>query len=113
MTRIFAIAAALLAALVTGAAFALAGGDDSLDVPTPGTDDRRAIDALAPDLSSLVSAFRREQQPDDVSVGSDAALANLDDAQPGEDPRLSRRLDLSDGTHAYMWPMADGVCWSA
>lgn len=103
-TRFTAIAAVLLASLGVAGAMAVAS-----DPPT----ERQRIAALAPGLDELVPAFARQQRESDkLPDNATQALEAFDDAQPGEDPSLSRRLAFSSGREAYVWPRANGVCYT-
>jgi hypothetical protein len=106
------ILSALVTISVLGTALALAsdgqGPESSGDDPAS-----TAVERIAPGLSELVAAFRRGQTSMDIAHGSSEALTDLGDRQPGEEPSLSRRLDLPEEQHAYLWPMRDGLCWSA
>jgi hypothetical protein len=75
--------------------------------------DRAAVERVSPELPELVSEFRRARNEADSIPGDPvAALRQTGDAQPGEDPTLSRRLELADGQRSYAWPMRNGVCYS-
>jgi hypothetical protein len=102
--RFSAIAAGLLASLGVAGAMAVAS-----DPPT----ERERIAAVAPGLADLVPAFARQQRESD-KLPDDAmqALETFDDSQPGEDPSLSRRLAFSSGREAFVWPRANGVCYT-
>jgi hypothetical protein len=107
------LVAAAVTALVIGVALAFAGGAETEDAPGAGAEtDRVVVDALAPGLADLVTAFRRRQSAEDILPGGDPveALKQIGDAQPGEAPTLARRLQPMGGGHVYVWPMADGVC---
>jgi hypothetical protein len=75
--------------------------------------DRTDVERVSPELPELVNSFRRARSETDNMPGDPvAALRQSGDAQPGEDPALSRRLELAGGQHAYAWPMRNGVCYS-
>src|SRR5215210_5360669 len=75
--------------------------------------DRADVERVSPELPGLVSEFRRARTETDNMPGDPvAALEESGDAQPGEDPALSRRLELAGGDHSYAWPMKNGVCYS-
>ena len=75
--------------------------------------DRTDVERVSPELPELLSAFRRPRLESDNMPGDPVtALRESGDAQPGEDPALSRRLELPDGKHSYAWPMTNGVCYS-
>lgn len=86
-------------------------------MPADGSDGRAAAGPpqVDPTTRALIAAFRREQTPADVMPGDPAsALRQTGDAQPGEDPSQSRRVDLPGAARpAYLWPMDGGVCHSA
>jgi hypothetical protein len=105
MARTRTSAAALLALTsVAGVALTSCGSADP---------DRAAVERVSPELPELVSEFRRARNEADSIPGDPvAALRQTGDAQPGEDPTLSRRLELADGQRSYAWPMRNGVCYS-
>jgi hypothetical protein len=107
--RLVSLGLAVVPAVVVGVALAVAGGGGS------GPPDRedRAVEQVAPGLPTLVAAFRRSQKEGDKIPGEDPlqALAQIG-SLPGENPLLSRRLELVGGYHAYVWPANDSVCYS-
>lgn len=112
MTRLVVVAGLVAPLVGLGVTLLITAGGNA-DAPVRSAADRAAIERVAPGLTSLIAAFRREQTPSDIPVGSANAIDELGDRQPGEDPGLARRLMLPDDQHAYIWPMNDGVCWSA
>jgi hypothetical protein len=70
--------------------------------------------AYGPDLAELIDAFARvERSHDELPGDFAAALAATGDAQPGEDPARSRRLDLPGDKDAFLWPASGGVCYAS
>jgi hypothetical protein len=68
-----------------------------------------------PETAATLGLFRRERTARDEMPGDPVAmLQQTGDAQQGEDPSLSRRVDVAGSTRpAFLWPMAKGVCYSA
>jgi hypothetical protein len=102
------LAAALVTILAVSVTLALAN-----DPPDSATEMRpSAVDSVAPGLSDLIQAFRRERTVRDVlSTNSAQSLELSGDATVGENPALSRRLELGEGRSAHVWPNKDGVCF--
>ena len=99
---------------VAGVALASAGGEERSAYPTPADTDRAAVERVSAKLPQLLGEFRRARHQSDRMPGDPVgALQSLGDAQPEENPALSRRLDLSGDQHVYAWPMRDGVCYSS
>jgi hypothetical protein len=74
--------------------------------------DRSAVDSVAPRLSRLLRPFRHERTERDVlSVNAAESLEESGDMTLGENPALSRRLDLGNGRSAHVWPNKEGVCF--
>jgi hypothetical protein len=95
----------VLAGAVIGAVSVLAAVDD---------EDGGQAHAGAVDLQTqeTLGVFRQARTSADDQPGDPAAdLRAVGDAQPGEDPTQSRRVDLPTGT-VYVWPMTGGVCAS-
>jgi hypothetical protein len=101
-------ATATVAGLAIGVAFALAHGDvartgRSVDA---GRDDERRAALLAP--------FRHFAEPADALPDSAiAAIETSADKQPGEDPGRSRIVRPAPGKTAFLWPMAEGLCYGS
>jgi hypothetical protein len=117
VTRTRTSAAALLAfTSLAGAVLTSCGNEEPVtrDAYAGSADpDRAAVERVSPELPQLVSEFRRARNEADSIPGDPAAaLQQTGDAQPGEDPALSRRLELAGGRHTYAWPMENGVCYS-
>jgi hypothetical protein len=72
-----------------------------------------ATDATPPPVASVLGVFRVPAVPADTMPGDTAeALKQSGDAQPGEDPSESRRIDLG-GRPVYLWKMHGGVCFTS
>lgn len=97
------VALAVLAALAISLSLTAAGGDEA------------RAQAIDPEIEATLGAFRRERRAQDELPGDPVAtLRRTGDAQPGEDPSLSRRVDVAGSIRpAFLWPMASGVCYSA
>jgi hypothetical protein len=66
--------------------------------------------AVDPRLRSTLGVFRRQRTAHDIVPGDpEAALQATGDRRPGENPALSRRIDLPSGP-VFLWPMTNGVC---
>jgi hypothetical protein len=103
----------LVASSVVGVALASAGQEERRTYPSPADRDRAAVERTSSELPQLVGEFRRARHQDDRMPGDPVeGLKDLGDAQPEENPGLSRRLALAGGQYVYAWPMRDGVCYS-
>ena len=99
------------AALMAGGAIATAGDDSHPRAPSA---DRAAVTVISPDAPALVAAFRRDQRAEDRMPGDPHdALVGVGEAQPGEQPSMSRRLSFADGRSIHVWPKAYGICYGA
>jgi hypothetical protein len=69
--------------------------------------------APATPAESVLGVFRAPAVPADTMPGDTAeTLKQSGDAQPGEDPSQSRRIDLG-GRPVYLWKMHGGVCFTS
>jgi hypothetical protein len=112
--RLVGIGFAVVPAVIVGAALAVAGGEGRPGVEEETGEDRPAVERVAPGLPTLVGAFRRSQTDADKIPGGDPlqSLRQLGLVYPGENPLLSRRLEMVGGHHAYLWPASDAVCYA-
>jgi hypothetical protein len=104
---IFGVVAAL-AGLALGVALAVADGEfvRTAGPADPKRDDERRAALLAP--------FRASAEPvDALSPSAINAIHASADKQPGEDPRRSRIIQPAAGKTAFLWPMADGLCYGS
>jgi hypothetical protein len=102
---VLATVAVVTIAALTTLAIAPLGGDE------PGSDSATAGGA-SPALTELLAVFRRPRTTaDELPRDPLAELRSTGDAQPGEDPTNSRRVELPPG-NVYLWPMDGGVCRS-
>jgi hypothetical protein len=100
----------LAAALVSVGALAIV-----LLIATTGGRGQARAQAFDPAIPATLGVFAGERDSrDDLPGDPVAVLRRAGDAQKGEDPSLSRRVDVAGSTRpAFLWPMADGVCYSA
>ena len=100
-----------LAAALGGGAIATAGDEAH---PEATSTDRAAVALIAPEAPGLIAAFRRDQTASDRMPGDPHdALAGVGEAQPGEQPGMSRRLAFAGGRGLHVWPKAHGLCYGA
>lgn len=70
-------------------------------------------EAPAIGLAAAFSVFRRRQRRSDrLSRSALLRLVTSPSRQPGEDASQARRSTQADGSIAYIWPMARGVCFA-
>jgi hypothetical protein len=100
--------ATFVAVLAVGVAIAMAADGET----SPGDGDRTVVVQTGPGLPELLEPFRRAKEARDRIPGGDPleALAQTGDAQPGENPRLARRLHPAGDRDVFVWPKADGLC---
>lgn len=90
-----------------GATAVLAGGFGAAGAVT------ESGGGVDPEFAQLVGAVRGERTVEDELPGAQERLEASGDAQPGETPTESRRLELPDGQAAFVWPMDDGICYAS
>jgi hypothetical protein len=113
--RAATIAAAVTLAVAAALVVPVLIDSDAEPRSTPAAPEPRPepIDPTAenPPLETLLGVFRRERTPHDKADFTQRDLDASHDAQPGESPADSRRIDLPGGP-VYLWRMKDGVCAS-